>query len=120
MGVVLTNGNKEVNIGYLGFGFLRKAIAHSFNEECGNLYDKLYYGYEYTKEDNEFLDKKLPKYLDEFLYHSDCDGYFKSESVKGIYEELQKLKPSFQNENLKQKYTELLDLFKDGERIDLF
>ena len=121
MGVVLTNkNNKEVRIGYLSFDFIRKAIAHSFNEEVGNLYDKLYYGYKYTKEDNKFLDDKLPKYLDEFLYHGDCDGSFESENVKGIYEELNKLEPSFKDENLKQKYIELLELFKDGERIDLY
>ena len=121
MGVVLTNkNNKEVRICYLGFDFIRKAIAHSFNEEVGNLYDKLYYGYKYTKEDNKFLDDKLPKYLDEFLYHSDCDGSFESENVKGIYEELKKLNPIFENENLKKKYDELLDLFKDGEKINLY
>ena len=66
------------------------------------------------------IENNLPKHLLEFLCHSDCEGHFESENVKSIYEELNKLEPFFKNENLKQKYIELLDLFKDGERIDLY
>lgn len=120
MGVLLTNGNTEVIIGYLGFGFIRRAVAHSFSEKIGDLYDKLYIGYKYTDEDNKYLDENIPKYLYEFLYHSDCDGYFDIESVKGIYKELEKLKPIFTNEKLEKKYIELLDLFKEERKIDLF
>ena len=124
MGVVLTNkNNKEVHMGYISFGFIRQAVAKSYSEIIGKIYEKMYSSrddVEITNEEYKMIENNLPKHLLEFLYHSDCEGYFKSESVKGIYEELQKLKPSFQNENLKQKYTELLDLFKDGERIYLF
>lgn len=123
MGVVLANKNKEVHIGYIGFGFIRQAVVKSYSESLGQLYEKMYsLRDDITINDDEYkvFETNLPEYLLEFLYHSDCEGYFESESVKGIYKELKKLNPSFENENLKKKYDELLDLFKDGERIDLF
>ena len=124
MGVVLTNkNNKEVHMGYISFGFIRQAVAKSYSEIIGKIYEKMYSlrdDIEITSEEYKMIENNLPKHLLEFLYHSDCDGYFESESVKGIYEELNKLEPSFKDENLKQKYIELLELFKDGERIDLY
>lgn len=122
MGVVLKSKEKEVSIGYIGFGFIRQKIALSYNEEIGKIYKKAYDPFfkGYTDEDNKYLDKNLPKYLDEFLFHSDCDGYFTSKSVKEIYKELIKLNPKFENENIAKKYNELLELFEDGKRINLY
>ena len=123
MGVVLTNKNKEVHIGYISFGLIRQAVVKSYSESLGQLYEKMYsLRDDITISDDEYkmFETSLPEHLLEFLYHSDCEGYFKDENVKGIYKELIKLKPSFKNESLKQKYIETLDLFKDGERIDLY
>lgn len=122
MGVVLKNKNKEVSMGYLSFGIIRKAIANSYDEKIGTLYSKMYAPLfkGYSDEDNKYLDEHLPKYLDKFLYHSDCDGYFGIRDVKGIYKELLKLNPMFSFEKLQKQYDEILDLFSQGERIDIF
>lgn len=122
MGLLLTNGNKEVNIGYIGFALIRQQVAFSFNKEVGDLYKKIYsmFDNKYTKEEENYLNEHLPKYLDKFLYHSDCDGHFCKRDVKGIYKELIKLKPIFNNENLENKYKEILDLFSQEERIDFY
>lgn len=124
MGVVLTNkSDKEVHLGYVGFGLIRQTIARSYSETIGKIYKKMYSlrnSTEITDDEYKIIENALPKYLLEFLYHSDCDGYFDEKSVKGIYKELVKLNPVFDNYSLEQKYFELLDLFKDGERIDLY
>jgi len=112
MGLFLTNGIKDVKIGYIGFGNIRMSIANSISDKIGKIYKKSYIE-DLTQEDIAYLDKNTPKYLDKFLWHSDCD-------VKGIYKELIKLKPIFNNENLKNKYKEILDLFSQEERIDFY
>ena len=119
MGLLLTNGNKEVCIGYIGFGNIRMSIANSISDKIGKIYKKSYIE-DLTQEDNDYLDKNTPKYLDKFLWHSDCDGYFSKRDVKGIYKELIKLKPTFNNDNLKNKYIDILDLFSREERIDFY
>ena len=124
MRVVLTNkNNKEVHMGYISFEFIRQAVAKSYSEIIGEIYEKMHSlrdDIEITNEEYKMIENNLPKHLLEFLYHSDCEGYFERASVKGLYKELNKLEPSLKDENLKQKYIELLDLFKDGERIDLY
>lgn len=119
MGVLLTNGKKEVSLGYIGFGKIRMNVANTINEKIGRIYKKTYIE-ELTKEDIDYLEKNTPKYLDKFLWHSDCDGHFCKRDVIGIYKELTKLKPIFINKDLENKYIELLELFSQEERIDLF
>ena len=42
MGVVLTNkNNKEVHMGYISFGFIRQAVAKSYSEIIGKIYEKI-------------------------------------------------------------------------------
>lgn len=119
MGLLLTNGKKEVSLGYLGFYMVRQEVAKAYNLKIGEIYKKsCIYGL--TQEDNDYLDKNTPKYLDKFLWHSDCDGHFCKRDVKGIYKELTRLTPIFNNDNLKNKYIDILDLFSQGERIDLY
>ena len=122
MGILLKNNEKSVEMGYLTFGVIRQEIAKSYNKKVGELYLKLYNPLfkGYSKEENKFFDDNLPKYLDIFLFHSDCGGYFSKTSVKNIYKELVKLNPKFKNENIKNKYSEILEIFKQGERIDLY
>ena len=122
MGVVLTNKKTEVSIGYIGFGFIRQAIASAYSDKIGNLYEKLYSPLfkAYTEEENKYFDEHLPKCLDKFLFHSDCDGYLCSRDVKNIYKELIKLKPIFERDVFKAKYGELLELFSQGEKIDFY
>ena len=119
MGLLLTNGNKEVNIGYISFGNIRMSIANSISDKIGKIYKKSYTEH-LTQEDNDYLDKNTPKYLDKFLWHSDCDGHFSKRDVKGIYKELIKLKLIFNNDNLKNKYIDILDLFSQEKRIDFY
>lgn len=119
MGLLLTNGNKEVNIGYISFGIVRQEVAKAYNLKIGEIYKKSYI-YDLTQKDYDYLDKNTPKYLDKFLWHSDCDGHFSKRDVKGIYKELIKLKPTFNNDNLKNKYIDILDLFSQEERIDFY
>lgn len=119
MGLLLTNGKKEVSLGYIGFGHIRMSIANSISEKIGKIYKKSYIE-DLTQEDNDYLDKNTPKYLDKFLWHSYCDGYISKKDVKGIYKELVKLNPTFNNDNLKNKYIDILDLFSQEERIDFY
>lgn len=122
MGLLLKNNKNEVYIGYIGFGLIRQSVANSYSDKVGILYSKMYAPLfkEYSDEDNKYLDEHLPKYLDKFLYHSDCDGCFENREVKGIYKELLKLNPVFSCEDFQKKYDEILDLFSQGERIDIF
>lgn len=122
MGVLLQNDEKSIVMGYLSFSFIRQEVAKSYDKRIGELYLKLYSPFfqGYSDEENKYFDDNLPKYLNIFLFHSDCDGYFSKTNVKNIYKELVKLKPKFNNENTEKKYKELLELFKEGKRIDLF
>lgn len=122
MGLLLTNKEKDVSIGYLGYGHIRMSIANAYDKKIGALYEKMYSPLfkNYTDEENKYLDNNLPKYLNKFLYHSDCDGYFGVRDVKGIYKELVKLKPTFIREDWQQKYNDLLELFSQGKRIDIY
>lgn len=122
MGLCLTNKEKDVDMGYLTFGFIRQSIANAYDKKIGFLYRKIYSPLfkQYAEEENKYLYKHLPKYLDKFLYHSDCDGYFCARDVKGIYNELRKLKPIFPGNDIDKKYNDLLELFSQGKRIDIY
>lgn len=74
MGLSLVSKTKQFDIGYLGFGFIRKEVAKTFDTRTGEIYERLLIGKKPTEEENEYLDSILPKYLDLFLFHSDCDG----------------------------------------------
>ena len=53
MGVVLTNkNNKEVHMGYISFGFIRQAVAKSYSEIIGKIYEKMYSLRELCKNNN--------------------------------------------------------------------
>lgn len=122
MGIFLTNKEKEVSMGYIGFALIRRSVAKAYNKDISNLYEMMYNPWfkGYSKEENKYLDEHLPKYLNEFLYHSDCKGNFSIRSVKGIYKELAKLKPTFEREDFYKKYDDLLELFSQGKRIDIW
>lgn len=122
MGLILTNKEKEVYIGYIGFGLIRQSIANAYDKKIGILYKKMYNPLfeKYTDKENDYLDKNLPKYLNIFLYHSDCDGYFCVRDVKGIYRELITLKPIFPRNEFNKKYSDLLELFSQSKRIDIY
>lgn len=122
MGIYLTNKEKEVSMGYISFAFIRRGVAKAYDKNISDLYEVLYIPpfRKYTEEENKYFDKHLPKYLDKFLFHSDCDGYFSIRDVKGIYKELKELKPKFEREDFYKKYNDLLDLFSQGKRIDIY
>lgn len=122
MGIFLTNKEKEVSMGYIGFAFIRRSIAKAYDENISDLYEMMYSPLfnGYTDEENKYLDEHLPKYLDKFLFHSDCDGHFCMRDVKGIHKELVKLNPKFDRDDFYKKYEELLDLFSQGKRIDIY
>ncbi len=122
MGLCLTNKEKEVSMGYTGFAVIRRSVAKAYDKNISDL-NELMYTYlfrNYSEEENKYFDEHLPKYLDKFLFHSDCDGYFGIKDVKGIYKELVKLKPTFQREDFYKKYDDLLELFSQGKRIDIY
>lgn len=121
MGVLLKNSKSSVKMSYITFGHIRQYIAHYINNNVGNIYKKLYNMQPISEEENNFMEQNIPLYLAKFLYHSDCDGYFCKTDVKGIFEELMKLNPtiSIPDKFMEDKYYELLELFSQGERIDL-
>lgn len=122
MGIYLTNKEKEVSMGYIGFALIRRSVARAYDKNISDLYEVLYTPpfRKYTEEENKYFDEHLPKYLDKFLFHSDCDGYFGVRDVKGIYKELKELKPKFEREDFYKKYNDLLELFSQGKRIDIY
>lgn len=121
MGIFLTNKEKEVSMGYIGFALIRRSVARAYDKNISDLYEVLYTPpfRKYTDEENKYFDEHLPKYLYKFLFHSDCDGYFSIGDVKGIYKELKVLKPNFEREDFYRKYNDLLELFSQGKRIDI-
>ncbi len=122
MGVFLTNKEKEVSMGYIGFALIRRSVAKAYDKNVSDLYEKMYTPpfINFSEEENKYFDEHLPKYLDKFLFHSDCDGYFGVRDVKGIYKELVKLKPTFQREDFYKKYEDLVELFSQEKRIDIY
>ncbi len=122
MGIFLTNKQKDVSMGYIGFAIIRRSVAKSFDKNISDLYEKLYTPpfEKYSYEENRYLDEHLPKYLNKFLFHSDYDGYFGVRDVKGIYKELSKLKSTFEREDFYKKYEDLVELFSQGKRIDIY
>lgn len=122
MGIFLTNREKEVSMGYISFAFIRRSIAKAYDKNISDLYEVLYTPpfRKYTEEENKYFDEHLSKYLDKFLFHSDCDGCFSIRDVEGIYKELKELKPKFEREDFYKKYNDLLELFSQGKRIDIY
>lgn len=122
MGIYLTNKEKDVSMGYISFAFIRRGIARAYDKNISDLYEKMYTPpfINFSEEENKYFDEHLPKYLDKFLFHSDCDGYFCVRDVKGIYKELKELKPKFEREDFYKKYNDLLELFSQGKRIDIY
>ena len=63
MGVVLTNkNNKEVHMGYISFGFIRQAVAKSYSEIIGKIYEKMYSlrdDIEITNEEYKMIENNL-------------------------------------------------------------
>lgn len=122
MGLCLTNKEKEVSMGYIGFALIRRSVAKAYDKNVSDLYEKMYTPpfINFSEEENKYFDEHLPKYLDKFLFHSDCDGYFCIRDVKGIYKELIKLKLTFEREDFYKKYDDLVELFSQGKRIDIY
>lgn len=122
MGVVLENNKSSIKMGYITFGHIRQYIAYAINNNVGDIYKKLYHMQPISKEEDEFMGQNIPLYLAKFLYHSDCDGYFCKRDVKGIFKELMKLNLAIVIPDgfMEDKYYELLELFSQGERIDLY
>jgi hypothetical protein len=103
MGLMITaKGFKEeiYNSGYVGFTNFRVALAKSYNQEFGELYEKwikaVSFGtlslYKMSKEEMERLNELANVDLDLLLLHSDCDGKLTPKECKKIYEVTKNLK----------------------------
>lgn len=42
MGVFLTNKEKDVSMGYIGFALIRRNVAKAYNQEISDLYEMMY------------------------------------------------------------------------------
>lgn len=96
MGVCLTSkkSSYSFDMGYGGFHNLRTNICKAFDEELGEVYADVLFGFKdrqgYTNRVNEIL--KNERFKDEdidivdFLFASDCDGKCGYKTCKKIYD----------------------------------
>ena len=71
--------------GYIKFANYRIKVAKAFNKTIGEIYEK-----PYLKQWNKILpDENFA--MNNFLWHSDCDGKFTPKECKEIYDILKKL-----------------------------
>lgn len=92
MGVTITaNGsNESFDMGYGGFGNLRKNIAHCIDPDLGVLYEELYRTWlapQIERINALILDKHLEcDHAMDFLFQADCCGMVGYRACREIYE----------------------------------
>ena len=73
--------------GYSGFTHFRVAVAKSYNEEFGKLYEDWVWcsmtSNEFPKQDSDRINELANNDLNLLLLHSDCDGKLTKKNVKG-------------------------------------
>ena len=95
MGLTITvNDYDSFDIGYIGFGVFRLALAETFNKRLGILYRRWFFGGLSDKEFEEL--KNLAGDLLIFLAHPDCEGSFTPSESRKIYKIIENLKMDFQ------------------------
>lgn len=109
---------ESFRVGYIGFGWIRRCIANSYNEEFGKLYERPYVeypfkGYAQAEVDrwNEICDDDL----DILLNHSDCDGKLTWQECKKIIKALDKIDFKYPDEwrqDYKEKYYVLKEMIR--------
>lgn len=109
---------EEFSIGYIGFGWIRRCIANSYNEEFGKLYEKPYINFgfrEYTQAEVDRWNEICDDDLDILLNHSDCDGKLTWQECKKIIKALNKIDFKYPDEwrqDYKEKYYILKDMIR--------
>ena len=99
MGVTISSKNHSIDMGYGGFGNIRRRVAELTGKEIGKHYARLDKGmFIHGAEREEFFKKynkkigeletefKIPRGILMFLYASDCEGKITSAKCKHIYE----------------------------------
>lgn len=107
MGLVITakGFNEEIyDSGYGGFTRFRIAVAKSYNEEFGKLYEKWIYccssfTEKLSSEEIKRMNELSNDNLDILLQHSDCDGKLTPTECKKIYSVTKDLKCDFPQYN---------------------
>lgn len=109
---------QDLNIGYIGFGWIRQCIATSYNEEFGRLYEKPYKDFRfkgYTQEEIDRWNEICDDDLDILLNHSDCDGKLTYQECGKIIKALDKIDFKYSDdwrEDYKEKYYILKDMIR--------
>jgi len=81
--------------GYLTFFQFRKRLAYTYHQEIGEMYEKMtqiWGDNELTKEEIERWNEICNDALDNFLFHSDCDGKLTWKECREIYKAIEPLK----------------------------
>lgn len=127
MGVTIESKNFSIDLGYGGFGNLRKRVAELTGKEIGEHYaylDKgcLLYGEErtkffteYDKKTNKLMESlKIPHQILSFLYASDCNSKTTLSTCRKIYKVIENY-----DDNILYGYSGRPDcaMFKDFKRI---
>lgn len=100
-----TGFNEDIyNSGYIGFTRFRIALAKSYNQEFGELYEKWLFAGRWgnepmSKQEFNRLNKLANDNLDILLQHSDCDGKLTPKECKAIYEVTKDLKCDYPQNN---------------------
>lgn len=74
----------EFECGYFTFGNFRMQLAYAYNQELGEIYEKIYQ-HNFTEQDIARWNEICNDDLDIFLWHSDCDGSFTWQECRKIY-----------------------------------
>ena len=127
MGVTVESKNHSIDLGFGGFGNLRKKVAELTGVEIYNHYKELDNGMllygeartkffqEYNKKISEIEEKlKIPHGILDFLYASDCNGKLTYGKCKQIYKVIKDY-----DDNILYGYSGRKDcaMFKDFKEI---
>lgn len=105
--MVTKNGN-SFSISYSGFMGIRLNIAEAYDTEKYELYRKCM-RQNLTKKEFE---KMYFGDLQEFLFHSDCNGFLKVSTIRKTYKELEKL--DFEDCPYKPEIKKMMEFFKEA------
>lgn len=101
--------------GYITYGNFLINLAHTYNEEFGQLYEKWYLSREpITQEEVDRMNEISDKGLDILLLHSDGDGKFTPKECRMIYNSIKDFHMDMMGHNyVTMNYYNMLDHWKN-------
>lgn len=85
--------------GYLTYGLFLRKLAHTYNEEIGEMFESMCGGNPLTEQQENRWNEICNDDLDLLLFHSDCSGKFTPQECRRIYNAIKGLRMDMQGHN---------------------